>query len=155
MQLFHLDTFKKIISIASEFPSPSKFWAGYMCVVVIDKPDDLQVVLNSQDAIDKSVVYRKTIEHGLLVDGGNLWRTHRKLLNPSFYPTILQSFLPIFNRKSKILVKVLTKHLNKGEFDVYHPLSGCTLESLLSTSIGLEKDIQNDPNSWFLHCMEV
>ena len=126
-----------------------------MCVVAIDEPEDLQIVLNSQDAIDKSMLYKLIIQNGLLVDGGDLWRTHRKLLNPAFYPTLLQSFLPTFNNKSKILVEVLTNHLNKDEFDVYHSLAGCTLETLLSTSIGLEKDIQNDPNNWFLHCVEV
>ena len=149
------DTFKQIIKLVSEFPSPSKFWAGYLCLVAIDEPEDLQVVLNSQDAIDKSSVYTKTLGHGLIVDGGDVWRSHRKLLNPAFYPTILQSFLPVFNEKSRTLVKVLAKHLNESEFDVFHSLSGCTLEALLSTSIGLEKDIQNDPNNWFLHCMEV
>ncbi|CAO1411048.1 unnamed protein product [Diamesa serratosioi] len=149
------DSFKHLISLASEFPSPSKFWAGYMCIVAIDQPDDIQVVLNSQDAIDKPIAYKIMMKHGLIVDGGDLWRSHRKLLNPSFNATILQRFLPTFNEKSKILVKVLAKHLNGSEFDVFHPLSGCTLEALLSTSLGLEKDIQNDPNNWILHCMEI
>ena len=149
------DIFKQLISLTLEFPSPSKFWAGYLCIVAIDKPDDLQVVLNSQDAIDKSIVYKQLLQNGLLVDGGDLWRAHRKLLNPAFSPAILQSFLPSFNEKSRILVNVLAKHLNKDAFDVHHSLSGCTLEALFSTSIGLEKDIQNDPNNWFLHCVEV
>ncbi|CAO1393073.1 unnamed protein product [Diamesa hyperborea] len=149
------DTYKQILAIAREFPSPSKFWAGHYCVVAIDKPDDLQVVLNSQDAIDKSIVYEKINKHGLLVDGGDLWRSNRKLLNPAFNHTMVQTFSPMFNEKSRILVKVLVKHINKGEFDVYHPLSGCTMESLLSTSFGLEKDIQNDPNNWLLHCMKI
>ena len=78
------------------------------------------------------------MQNGLLVDSGDLWRSHRKLFNPSFSSTILQSFLPSFNNKSRILVKILAKHLNKDEFDVFHPLTGCTLEALLSTSIGLE-----------------
>ena len=95
------------------------------------------------------------MEHGLVVDGGDLWRSHRKLLNPAFYPTILQSFLPALNDKSKILVKVLAQHLDKEEFNIFHPLSGCTLETLLSTSIGLKKDIQNNPNNWYLHCVKM
>ena len=126
-----------------------------MCFVVLDKPDDLQVVLNSQDAIDKSEVYRLTLEHGLFVDGGDVWRTHRKLLNSSFNHTMVQTFSPIFNEKSRILVKVLAKHLNKSEFDVYNPLSGCTLESLLLTSFGIKKDIQNDPENWIHRCMAM
>ena len=153
--VYFVDIFKELMTAASEFPSPSKFWVGYFCVVLIDEPEDLQIVLNSQDAIEKSFLYKILNEHGLLVDGGDLWRRHRKHLNPAFYPTILQSFLPIFNNKSRILMKVLANHLNKDEFDVYHSISGCTLEALLSTSMGLEKDIQNDPNNWFLHCMEM
>ena len=112
-------------------------------------------MLNSQDAIDKSIGYRNMIKHGLVVDGGNVWRSNRKLLNPALNYKTVQSFFPIFNEKSRILVKVLANHLNKNEFDVFHSLSGCTLESLLSTSFGLEKDIQNDPDSWVLNCVTM
>ena len=121
---------------------------------MIDKPEDLQVIFNSQDAIDKSFVYKMILKHGIFTDDGDLWRSHRKLLNPSFSPAIIKSFTPLFNQQSRILVKVLAKHLNNVEFDIYQPISACTLEALLSTIFGSNIDIQNDPKSWLLHCVE-
>lgn len=126
-----------------------------MLLIIVDLPDDLQIILNSNDCTDKSNLYKIIpLQKGLLLAGGELWQTHRKLLNPSFYMNVLQSFTPLFNEKSKILVKVLKKYESKGEFNVFHPLSACTLETLLATSIGIDQDIQNDLENETLKSME-
>lgn len=149
--------FKGIMDVVSEFETPNKFWGGHLCFVNIDSPEDLKTVLNSPDCLNKASVYNIVpMQKGLLVAGDDLWKTHRKLLNPSFYVKILQSFIPVFNEKSKVMVKVMEQYLNKGEFDVYHHMSACTLETLLSTSIGLEKDVQSEPqNNSYLHSVEM
>lgn len=126
-----------------------------MLLLFVDAPDDLQIILNSQDCTDKSSLYNIIpLQKGLLLAGGDLWKNHRKLLNPSFYVNVLQSFTPLFNQKSKILVKVLMKYESNGEFNVYQPLSACTLETLLATSIGIDQDIQNDLENETLQSME-
>ena len=67
-----------------------------------------------------------------------VWRIHRKFINPSFHIKILQSLLPIFNEKSRVLLKVIEQYEGAGEFDVLHCLSACTLETLFGKSL---KDI--------------
>lgn len=127
-----------------------------MCFVIVDKPEDIQLIYNSPNCIDKASPYKVfPIQQGLLCNGGETWKMHRKLINPSFHVKILQSFLPVFNSKAKILVQCLQKQLDGEEFDLYHSLSACTLEALYLTSLGIEKDIQNDSNNRYLHDMEV
>lgn len=152
----HEETFKNVTEIAKGYESPSRVWAGPICVIIVDQPEDLQIILNSQNCIDKAAPYKLVpIETGLLVSGGDLWRAHRKLINPSFYMKVLHSFQPVFNQKAQMMVQVMKKYLNTGHFDVYHHMSSCTLETLLATSIGLNKDIQNEENNKYLRDVEM
>ena len=149
--------FNGLMNVVSDFETPNKFWGGHLCFVNIDSPEDLKTVLNSPNCLNKASVYNIVpMQKGLLVAGDELWKVHRKLINPSFYIKVLQSFIPVFNEKSKVMVKCLKRYLNQGEFDVYHHMSACTLETLLSTSIGLEKDVQSEPeNNSYLQSVEM
>lgn len=42
-------------------PSPRRFFAGPVCSVVVDNVDQLQKLLNSKYAVDKSFIYKKLI----------------------------------------------------------------------------------------------
>ena len=62
-----------------------------------------------------------------------LWKVHRKLLNPSFSPKILQSFLPIFNEKAITLTHLLETEVSaKSVFDVYPYLNATALDMVCS-----------------------
>jgi len=49
---------------------------------------------------------------------GQRWGTHRKLLTPAFHFKVLENFVDVFNRNGKILVEMLSRHVNGPEFDV-------------------------------------
>lgn len=54
---------------------------------------------------------------------------HRKSLTPAFHFNILQEFLQIFNKNSKILVERLTKVAGNGKgFDIFESVSLCALD---------------------------
>lgn len=148
--------FKNLTGYAIDYPTPSLVWYGPYCVVLIDQAKDLQIVLNSSKCQDKSEVYQFVgLTKGLVVAGGSLWKTHRKLLDPSFHINVLQSFIPVFNEKSRRLVREFEKRLNQPEDDVFLQLSACTLETLLNTMFGIERDIQSDAQSnTYLHAYE-
>lgn len=148
--------FRALINLAKDHATPTKIWFGPYCAIIIDDPQDLQIVLNSQKCLDKSIVYNLIgLEKGLVINGGNMWKIHRKLLDPSFGTPLLQSFVPVFNRKSKILIRELEKQAGKPEFDIFTQISANTLETLLVTMMGLEKDIQTDAyNNEYLHSVE-
>lgn len=39
------------------YGTPSKFWAGPICIIMVDSPKDLQAVLNSPNCLNKSSFY--------------------------------------------------------------------------------------------------
>lgn len=90
---------------------------------------------------------------GLLVDNGATWRAHRKLLEPSFNTSIVKSVLPIFHEKTSICMNKLEKHAGGAEFNISHTWELLAFDNIMSTSLGVNKDIQmNDENQ---HLLEV
>lgn len=147
------DILKVLIDLPKVYESPCKMWLGPMCFVIVANPEDMQLVLNSPNCIDKSLIYQFFgARKGLIVSGGNLWKTHRKLLNPTFFVKVLNTFIPTFNEKSKKMIDVWDmNHVGKKEFNAFNSVSLFILETLLSTTIGLNKDIQNEKNNKYLN----
>lgn len=139
------DFFKSLMSLPENYPTPCKIWYGPYCAIVLDKPKDLQIVLNSNKCLSRPEVYRLIgVQKGLVVASGSLWKSHRKLLEPSFNLKTLQSFFPIFHEKSQNLIRELKKRVGSEEFDCFRPISACTLETLFMTMFGIRKDVQSD-----------
>lgn len=61
---------------------------------------------------------------------GEKWRSHRKIIAPTFHLNILKSFVGIFNNNSKAVCERLSKEVGKT-FDVHDHLSGVTVDILL------------------------
>jgi len=74
-----------------------------------------------------------------------LWKRHRKILNPAFSTYKLNKFMPIVNEKARKLTDVLSVYQGQKEFNIIRLLSALTLENLLLSSFGLEKDFINNP----------
>lgn len=49
-------------------------------------------------------------------------------MNPSFNSKILQSFIPIFNDKTKSMVNKLDTEAGNRNFDILPYMNGCTLD---------------------------
>lgn len=151
------EIFNFLMTVSNGYKAPMKMWIGPELLVFADTPEILQVVLNSQQCLDKSPLYDVLIvKKGLLVGSGELWRTHRKLLNPSFSISVLQQLIPVFDEKSQIFVKNVETEVNKKEFDVYGYMSACSLETLLKGTMETERDFQSDPfNNDYIHNIEM
>lgn len=61
---------------------------------------------------------------------GASWKPVRKLMNPTFNLKILQSFLPIFNDRTKHFVNSLGNEVDNLAFDVLPYAEICTLDSI-------------------------
>lgn len=59
---------------------------------------------------------------------GAFWKPIRKLLNPTFNLKILQSFVPIFNDKTNIMLENLDKEAGNPNFDLSKYMHACTLD---------------------------
>lgn len=69
---------------------------------------------------------------------GEKWKSHRKMIVPTFHTSILKSFIPVFNKRSRHIVDKLRKELGR-EFDVHDYMSTVTVDILLETAMGIQR----------------
>lgn len=59
------------------------------------------------------------------------WRERRKLLNPAFHFSILNQFIDVILKNSRIFTKRLEeKEINSDEFDIYPYVIDCTVDTI-------------------------
>lgn len=136
---------------------PVGAWLGPELLVFADTPEMLKVVLNSENCLDKSNIYEVFLARfGLGLAGGDIWKKHRKILNPAFSLPILHQLVPIFDAKSKALVKNIRSMVGGEQFDAYERLSACSLETILKGTMSLDRDIQinYDKDEYLAHMDE-
>ncbi|CAH0628779.1 unnamed protein product [Chrysodeixis includens] len=150
------DIFRNIIekSIPYDGESVVKIWIGPRLLVFLYDPRDVELILSSHVHIDKAEEYRffePWLGNGLLISTGQKWRSHRKLIAPTFHLNVLKSFIDLFNANSRAVVSKLKKEA--GEFDCHDYMSECTVEILLETAMGVSKSTQDQ--SGFEYAMAV
>ena len=121
----------------------TKTWVGTFLFVAIVKLEDVKLVLNSKECLDRPW-FSKLLDmpKSSLVGDIEYWHSHRKILNPYFSARSLQNLIPIFNNKVKILMTNLKKMEGKGEFDVLYSMTALTLETIVKV-MEYDVDIQN------------
>lgn len=122
-----------------------KLWFGPEVIVIVNTPDRMQKVLNSKECLDKPSFFKFFgIEQASLFGSLGAWRRHRKILNPAFSMQILKTFVPVFDSKSRKLVKNFSPLCEKEEFDIFPHMSAFFLETILNAALDLNVDILND-----------
>lgn len=81
------------------------YWIGASFFVSIDNPEDVKTVLNSNAAFEKGFFYSLLFNYGLIVETKEHYKTHKKLLNPLFTPSALQSYIPKINESMDGILK--------------------------------------------------
>ncbi|XP_026323157.1 uncharacterized protein LOC113232603 [Hyposmocoma kahamanoa] len=117
---------------------------GPVTVYVVTDPEDSTTVANN--CLAKEGFYRFArpwLGNGLATAKLPIWKTHRKLLNPSFSPSVVDSFIQIFNMQAKRLVKSLEVEVDKGPFDHWHYTRIYALETICLTTLGV--DLNDNP----------
>ena len=122
---------------------PTVAWFGPVLMVLIHQPEDLHVVLNSDQCLSKPYMYRLTRnETGLFTSKRDDWRLHRRTLNPTFNLKMLMSFIPTFNEKARTMVDRMQPDISKP-VDMYRVTFKCLLDMEMNTLLGWESDSQN------------
>ncbi|XP_073962127.1 LOW QUALITY PROTEIN: cytochrome P450 4g15-like [Choristoneura fumiferana] len=130
-------------------------WLGSKLIIFLMDADDVEVILNSHVHIDKASEYRffkPWLGEGLLISSGEKWRSHRKMIAPTFHINILKSFMDVFNQNSVNVVNKMKEEMGKT-FDVHDYMSGVTVDILLETAMGITRKTQDD--SGFDYAMAV
>lgn len=125
-----------------EKQTPFAAWFGPTIAIGIDDPEDMQTILNADQCLDKPYLYAHLRnETGLFSSGKELWKQHRRALNPTFNPKIMNSFIPTFNKKAQILVQQLERHIGQP-FDIYRPVFKALTDMILNTGLGMNWELQ-------------
>lgn len=138
-----------------------RLWLGNEPVVCVWKPEIIELVLGDNNLLEKSYHYdflRPWLGNGLLTSPGRIWKPRRKLLVPSFHFHILQAFVPVFDQKSKLLVRNVKRKIyaslehNRNEsvstvVDITPVITACTLDAICETIMGVSIDAQENPNN--------
>ncbi|XP_023211183.1 cytochrome P450 4C1-like isoform X2 [Centruroides sculpturatus] len=76
------------------------------------------------------------------------------MITPTFHYRILDQFIPIFDKNSKIFVTNLKEYLDKEWIDVTHLVNLCTLDIISETAMGIEMKSQNKNKGYYLNALQ-
>ncbi|GLH12599.1 Uncharacterized protein GBIM_17316, partial [Gryllus bimaculatus] len=102
-------------------------------------------LLGSVSFITKSFDYhllKPWLGDGLLLSTGGKWHSRRKLLTPAFHFRILEDYLPVFTRCSRVLVEKLRERTGDPYVPVNDLITLCTLDVICETAMGTRIDAQ-------------
>lgn len=66
-----------------------------------------------------------------------IWKPHRKLIAPTFNQKILDGFVEVSREQADVFVEVLNEYVGKKDFDCFHIISNCTLDTICGEYISL------------------
>lgn len=132
-QLFMFKSPPQILEVFAkahkEFPRIVCFMLGPHPEIMVTDPSLAEAILGSQKLIEKSDEYdflSQWLGTGLLTATGKKWFSRRKVITPAFHFKILDQFVEIFDKHSKMLVKNLES--TKGPIDIFQPVALCALD---------------------------
>lgn len=133
----------------------ARVWLGPRLIIGIADADDAEVILGNSTHLEKSPDYaffEPWLGNGLLISKGDKWKSHRKMIAPTFHTSILKSFMPVFNKNAAALVESFRKEKGKI-FDCHDYMSSTTVDTLLETAMGVTKT--SSDNTGFDYAMAV
>lgn len=101
-------------------------------VIVVTDPDDIQIILKHENSMEKPFVYefgKEWVGDGLITSKPDVWKSHRKLIAPTFNKKVLENYMEVFVRQSDVMVEQLLSFCGTHEsVDVFNFTSRCTLD---------------------------
>lgn len=129
--------------------SPIQLWLGPVLIVGISEPEDIQILLTSDDCLDRPYFYEFFhCKSGITVTSKEEWKPDRRALNTAFNVRTLQSYVPSLNNKSRILIKNMKQYLNKRS-DLYRTIFIGLIDMITKTTMGCEMDMQSERGALF------
>ncbi|CAI5450589.1 unnamed protein product [Caenorhabditis angaria] len=116
-------------------------------------------ILDSTTELNKGDDYSFFIPwvgNGLLLEnGGDRWRSHRKMLTPTFHFAKLEGYFEVFNTECQILIEQIEKFAESGEsFNIFPYVKRCLLDIICETAMGIKIDAQNNHEHKYIQACE-
>lgn len=137
-----IDVINSIVKDAKT--TPVQMWFGPVLTIGVSEPEDIQTVLTSDDCLNKPYFYEQFhCKSSLIVADKEIWKPQRRALNAAFNVKVLQSFIPHFNDKSRILLQRIDEFHDKP-CDLYRTIFICMMDIISKTTMGTELSLQSE-----------
>ncbi|KAI8115355.1 putative cytochrome P450 4d14 [Lucilia cuprina] len=145
-----LNVFALFQRLGAQFGKVFRIWLFHRVLVIVKDPKYFEVILSSQHLIKKPFIYDMLscwLGDGLLLSYGRKWHARRKILTPTYHFKILENFVEVYDRQSKVLVKKLqTKADGKTTFDIFPVICLTALDIIAETAMGVKINAQDNPH---------
>jgi cytochrome P450 len=138
------ELFRKVSDVLKNINGLTVLWVLHKPVVYVILLEDIKIVLNSKHCQSKPSFFKLVFgEHSenMFVGSPDVWRSHRKILNPYFTSQAVPSLFPIIRDRVGAMMKIMEKKQHRSEFNIYNMVTAMSMESILSV-MELEVDIQ-------------
>ncbi|XP_051958215.1 cytochrome P450 4F3 [Xyrauchen texanus] len=130
VRLFHPDYVKSLLAASASITFKDELFYGFM------KP---------------------WLGQSLLLQNGQEWSRHRRLLTPAFHFDILKKYVYIFNQSTNIMHDKWRSLLAAGQngVDMFEHMSSMTLDSLLKCTFSCDSHCQGKPSEYITAISEL
>ena len=147
------DIFQKLTKFAKSTDCGMfSLWIWNKPFVFLTRAETIQPILASSVLLTKDDNYKLLSDWlgiGIVLSDGDIWHRRRKLLTPTFHVSILESFLPIMEKESKILVEKLSADIGRT-INIESLLTSCALGIITETTMGVNIHAQTTNNHPYL-----
>ncbi|GBM55659.1 Cytochrome P450 4C1 [Araneus ventricosus] len=84
---------------------------------------------------------------------GTKWHKHRKLVTPTFHFSILDTFIPVFQKQANVLISKIQSHIQEPWIDIVPLMSLCTLDIICETAMGVSMNLLSGENCDYSEAM--
>ncbi|GAB0088657.1 hypothetical protein DMENIID0001_031200 [Sergentomyia squamirostris] len=134
---------------------PAYTWVGPLkLIMVLDDPEDVEILLSDPAALYKPYVYKFfKNDRGLITSEPHIWKTHRKILSPSFSINVMKHLLPMFNTKINRMINNM-KQLDDGvDVNLLDHLYMCTLDMISASATDVDIDLHDGKNCEYVQAV--
>lgn len=148
--------FRLMVKLYANVDRVGKLWMGPIPVLLVNHPDLIQQLMNKPEVYSKPFFYKYIgLNTSLITEQrGQMWRKHRKLLNPTFSTRVLTEFVPIMDARARKMVRTMAAFADgKSEVDILPLTAECTLEMVFSTTMGCRME-ERDGQKQYVRSLE-
>lgn len=131
-----------------------KTYLGFSPFVIIQNPENAEVLLSNTENLRKPLFYTFTIPwlgpRNMLYIAGNVWRYKRKFQMPAFHSKTLEKFMGVINEHADSMVERLEEASVKKELaPIQEIVKRCSLDLIGEVLMGVNLNTQKNQNSQY------
>ncbi|XP_055857586.1 cytochrome P450 4d1 isoform X2 [Episyrphus balteatus] len=135
-----------------------RVWIGQELNIFFHDTEDLKTIMSGSTFLNKASTYdlmKPWLNEGLLISKGKKWYSRRKTITPAFHFTILEEYLNVFEKQSRVLCDVLNKLMDLESFELYQAVNRYTMDVISESAMGVSVNAQTNTDSEYVKAVKT